>query len=207
MYDPEEKEYERDDFFDAPPPEEKPKEPKAPTFRPDQREYWEQEESEWEHLQPTRRHWRLYAWLAAAAAVVAILIAVYVHWFVPSTREAIAYGYIEQISYNGVAFKTFEGTLLPYREMMDTTRVYREDFRFSVDDEEIAKFLKRQEKKGHPVRLTYEVYKGIVPWRGATKVMVTAAEAADPMRILPPEFRPEYVPRIAQDSVQTINSK
>lgn len=198
MYDPEEREKEEEDFFDAPAPEEKPRQPRQPALRPDEPGYWEQEESEWEHLQPRRRYWRVYLWLGVAMAVIVLLMVVYIRWFSPVEEEAVAYGYVEKIGYSGVAFRTFEGRLLPYREMMDTTRVYREDFIFSVEDEDVATSLKRLEKKGLPVRVTYDRYNGIVPWRGASKVIVRTAEQADPRAILPPEFRPEYMPPAPQ---------
>ncbi len=196
-------ERERDDFFETPPPEEKPKEEKKPELKPDDPGYWEQDESEWEHLRP-HRNGKLYAWLGLGLIIIVVITGVYLRFFSPKVEDADKYGYIEDIRYEGTIFKTYEGRMLPYREIMDTTRVYREDFVFSVVSDSVAIELRKLARKGVPVRVGYEVYHSTLPWRGKSKVIVTGVERADPSRILPPEFRPEYEPPFSarEDSVR-----
>lgn len=189
-----------EDFFNSDVPEKKPKAPKPPVYSPEDPNYWDQDESEWEHITPGKRR-RLYIWLGVVSVIIGLIAAVYLYWFSPAQEGAVAYGYVEQISKDGLIFKTFEGRLLPYREIMDTTRVYREDFLFSTADEKIAADLKRIERKGLPVRLEYDRYRTTLPWRGANRVVVTAVDSVNPRKILPPEFRPEYTPGEKTDSL------
>lgn len=182
---------EKDDFFSAEelPEEEVPvKEPKAPGLQPDDPNYWEQEESEWRPL--VRRRRRYWIWLAGAALVVALLTGFYLRYFSPYVTEAVQYGYIESVEHRGTVFKTYEGVLIPYRELMDTTRVYSRDFVFTAADKHVAKELKRMEMRHIPVRVEYKRYHAVVPWRGASTVIVTRVDSADASRILPPEFAP-----------------
>ena len=98
-------------------------------------------------------------------------------------------GYVESIERRGTVFKTYEGVLLPYKELLDTTRVYRRDFIFTAADEKGAVALKRAMYLGRPVRVSYKQYHAIVPWRGSSKIVVTAVDSVDPNTILPPEYR------------------
>ncbi|MDE7380980.1 MAG: hypothetical protein K2N03_02480 [Muribaculaceae bacterium] len=192
MFDIEE-EKERDDFFESPPPEEKPKVEKKPEFKSDDPGYWEQEESEWEHLRP-HNHFKLYAWLGVSLLIIVIMIGVYLRFYSAKVEDADMYGYVESIRREGTVFKTYEGVLLPYREIMDTTRVYREDFIFSVEADSLAIEIKKLSRSGVPVRLGYVEYHSTLPWRGKSRVVVTEVERVDPKVILPPEFRPEFTP-------------
>lgn len=192
MFEIDEEDKERDDFFESPPPEEKPKPEKKPVLKPDDPNYWEQEESEWEHLKP--RKGKLYLWAGVALIALIILIGIKLRYFSVCEEDADKYGYVENISLQGTIFQTYEGTLLPYREMMDTTRVYREDFKFSVQSDSLAIEIKKLMRSGAPVRLTYERYHSSVPWRGDSRIIVTGVERVDPRVILPPEYRPEYMP-------------
>lgn len=192
--DPDDEGDERKDYFEEDIKPAAPKPPKEPEPKPDEPEYWDREEPEWEHLRP-RRRLRIYIWLGVAVAVIALVLAVWNHWFSPSVEEAVKYGYIEEIQKeNHLLFTTYEGVILPYREMMDTTRVYREDFPFSVADETIAASLKRMERVGKPVRVEYNVYRATLPWRGRSVNVITRVDSVDASRILPPEFRPEFNP-------------
>ncbi|MDE6770343.1 MAG: hypothetical protein K2J78_11525, partial [Muribaculaceae bacterium] len=49
------------DFFDGPDIPEPVKQPKKPTYHPEDPDYWE-EESEWEHLKPTNRG-KMWLWI------------------------------------------------------------------------------------------------------------------------------------------------
>ena len=81
--------------------------------------------------------------------------------------------------------------MIPYRELMDTTRIYNRDFVFSVDDQNTAATLKQAMYNARPIRVSYKKYYATVPWRGANKIVVTDADTVNPDKILPPEFAPK----------------
>ena len=184
------------DYFDGPDLPDKPKkikEPKGPVYQPDQPEYWDQPESEWEHLKPKKRNWRFWVLCACAALVLGVLVSLYLRYFTPYVSDASMCGYVEGIERRGHVFTTFEGVLLPYKELKDTTRVYRHDFKFSLTDEEMATKLRRMQYSNRPVRGEYKSYKGWLPWRGDEDVIITKVDSVDPRTILPPEFQPEVL--------------
>lgn len=178
------------DWFDGPDVEETPQ-PKPPRHTPEEPEYYYSEEPQWEHLRP-RRQYRFWIILFCAAVVVAIVAALYTRYFTPYTTDATQYGYIESVEQRGTLFKTWEGVLIPYKELMDTTRVYNEDFLFSAASHSVGKQLKQFQLERKPVRVQYKVYHTAVPWRGETEIVVTAADTVAPDKILPPEFTPRY---------------
>lgn len=181
-----------EDYFDRPyePEEKKPKEPPKPTYTPDDPKYWEEPEPNWEHLKPTPNK-RIWLILAAAGIAAGLLWALYLRFFTPYIDEAVQYGYVDIIQKRGSIFKTYEGVLIPYKEIHDTTRVYKEDFVFSVADDHTASVLKRMEFARRPVRIGYKVYRMAFPWKGESRIVVTSADPVDPNRILPPEYQPD----------------
>jgi len=185
----------KNDYFDGPDIPDQPvkkKEPKGPELQPEDPEYWDQPESEWEHLKPPRSR-RFWLYVVAGAVAVTVISALYVRYFSPYVEGGTVCGYVEQIEHRGMVFKTYEGNLLPYKELKDTTRVYREDVRFSVPADSNAVMLKKMMFANRPVRITYEFYKGRLPWRGESNMIVTRVDTVDPRTILPPEFQPEVL--------------
>ena len=181
------------DYFDGPDIPDQPKkkeEPREPILNPDDPEYWYRDESEWDHLKPDRPR-RLWLWGALAALTLAIVWIIYIIGFAPAVQEASICGYVEHIEKRGMVFKTFEGVLLPYKELKDTTRVYRHDFLFSVKDPKVAADMRRMQYANRPVRIEYNRYRSVRPWRGDGKVLVISVDSVDPRKILPPEFMPE----------------
>ncbi|MCH5226951.1 MAG: hypothetical protein J1F16_03925 [Muribaculaceae bacterium] len=162
---------------------------KKPSYKPDDPEYWEQEESEWDHLK-RRSRIPLWVWVLCGLAVVGLVIGCWIRYFSPYVEDATQYGYVEHIEKRGMIFKTYEGTLIPYKELMDTTRVYNRDFVFSVEDQKTAAKLKQALYDVKPIRVNYKKYYATVPWRGAHKIVVTSVDTVDPHNILPPEFAP-----------------
>ncbi|MBD5356981.1 MAG: hypothetical protein HDR88_08280 [Bacteroides sp.] len=191
LFEPKDEDQEKNDYFDSTDePEVKPVVPKKPTYKPDDPAYWE-EESEWEHLKPCLRiQWKL--WLAGGVVLVALIIACWLRYFSPYIEDATQFGYVEGIEKRGTVFKTYEGILLPYKELMDTTRVYSRDFIFTAKNDSLAAMLKRAQFASRPVRVGYKKYHATLPWRGSSKVIVTSVDSADPAKILPPEFNPSF---------------
>lgn len=182
------------DYFDGPDLPEQKKEPKAPVYTPDDPRYWEQDESEFEHLRPGRRY-MLWVWVAAAGVALGLILTVYFRWFSPYVEGATQYGYVESVERRGTIFDTYEGVLLPYKDLMDTTRSYGGDFVFTCADGDVAVKLRRMQYANLPVRVVYRRYHATLPWRGDSRIIVERVDSVDPLRILPPEFTPETMRR------------
>lgn len=166
-----------------------PQKEKRPKYKREDVEYWEGPESEWDHLKP-RIHFPFWGWMAVIAVVLGLMIALWIRFFSPYVEDATQFGYVDNIEKRGTIFKTYEGTLIPYKELMDTTRIYNRDFVFSVENDSTAAKIKRALRASKPVRITYRKYHATVPWRGASKIVVTDADTVSPDKILPPEFAP-----------------
>lgn len=191
LFEPKDNSQEKEDFFDGPDIPEQPKAPKKPTYKPEDPAYWEEDESEWEHLRP-RKRWKVWLWAACVLVVILLGVACWLRYFSPYVEDATQYGYVEHIEKRGTVFKTYEGVLLPYKELRDTTRIYSRDFIFTASDFEVAKRLKQAQLGGYPVRVEYRRYHATVPWRGSSKTVVTAVDSVDASTILPPEFAPRH---------------
>ena len=191
MFNNDEEKDEKDDFFDSSESRtpHKETEPKKPTYKPDDPAYWEEEEGEFEHLKP-RHRWGMWLFIVLVVVVLGLVAGCWLRFFSPYVEDATQYGYVEHVEKRGNVFKTYEGVLIPYKELMDTTRVYTRDFVFSVKDDKTAAVLKRAQLNARPVRVTYKKYHATVPWRGAHTIVVTEADTVDPSKILPPEFAP-----------------
>lgn len=186
---------EKEDYFEQT-PEDKPKKvkpPKQPRLQPDDPRYYDREDGRWDHLKPSPYHRGPIIWFTVVAIVVAILIIMtYRYFFTPAVDEAVQYGYVEDVRKEGSFFPTYEGVILPYKELMDTVRPYEGDFTFSTNDQEIAIELKKKQGVGMPVKVEYQIYRHKFPWRGNTKVIVTKVDSVDPSTLLPPDRRPRY---------------
>lgn len=184
--------FENDDFFEKIPEEKPPKvkAPKKPVYKSDDPRYYEGEESKWEHLKVTR--FQRNRWILYGASIFIIFLLVYglfVYLFTPIVDRADAYGYVENVERHGSFFKTYEGSILPYKTIMDPQREYTGDFVFSTRDEHVAAELKRLQQTGVPVKVSYKVYRQRFPWRGESKTVVTAVDSIDASKLLPPDRR------------------
>lgn len=177
----------RADYFDGPDIPEEQKPVKKPEYTPDNPLYWE-EEHQWEHLRP-HRPIRLYLIGGGIVIIVALCIFLWWRFFNPYVEEVCQYGYVDHIEKRGVVFKTYEGTIIPYKNVMDTTRAYTGDFYFSATDK-AGKDLRRFQQSGVPVRVEYKIYHATLPWRGDSKTVVTDVDSINPATILPPDRNP-----------------
>lgn len=161
-------------------------------YSDDDPRYWEEEDEhgEWDHLRPLLR-WKVWALIGSVVIVIALSSFVYIRYFRPFTKGAVQYGYVESIQPQGVIFKTFEGVMLPYRNLMDTLRLYNSDFVFTALNDSVAADLLRASSQNKPVKVEYTRYNATVPWRGDSRIVVTAVSPADPRLILPPDRLPE----------------
>lgn len=177
---------EREDFFEETPPV-KPKEPKQPPIPPEDPRYWEKEEDEWEHLRVGSSRRRIYVIAAAGVAVVAAVWILCVWMFGTVAEEQVSYGYVDDVELRGSVIKTYEGRLIPYKAIHDTTRLYEEDFILSLPDRE-GKILQTFRDSGKPVKITYRTYRSVMPWRGESRRVAVKIDTVSPRTILPAEF-------------------
>lgn len=179
------------DFFDADDIPETKKERRSHYTTEDPR-YWEEEDEsgEWDHLRPLL-HWKI--WAIAGVITVCILASsfVYIRYFRPYAVGGVQYGYVENIEQQGYLFKTYEGVMLPYRNLMDTTRPYKTDFVFTAANDKVAAELLKASAACKPVKVEYTRYAATVPWRGDSRLVVTAVSDANPRYILPADRLPE----------------
>ncbi len=171
--------------------EEKP--PKEPELSPEDPDFWEKDEGEFEHLRPMRDY-RIWFVAGAVALVIGLLYALYLRSFTPYSEGAVQYGYVEQIEHRGDIFKTFEGVLLPYRSIVDTVAPYEGDFIFSAADDHIAAQLRRLQLANLPARVEYSRYRSAMPWRGESRILITHVDTADPAKIFPPKIPHNNIP-------------
>ena len=183
--DDDDNDYFNNDVEPAPGPKPKPKPVKLDPEDPD---YWMGEEPEFPSI--ISRHKKMWKWiLAAVVALVVALTGLWFWFFHPYVDGAVRYGYIKSMERRGTFMKTFEGVLIPYRELGDETPMYFEEIPFSVDGDSLAARMKAMMLDCIPVRLEYEEYHSPLFWKGAEKMIVVGADTADVDKILPPDYR------------------
>lgn len=189
----EEEDDDGNDYYDsdAEPEPEPVRKPKMPKLDPEDPDYWisEEEPGLGEIITNTGKKWKL--WIAAIGGLLILILGVWIWFFRPYTDNAVKSGYIMNMERRGSIIKTFEGTMIPYKELGDPDPFYFQKMRFSVESDSVAAFMKRLMLRCVPVRIEYEVYHSPLPWKGEQKVVVLKADSADPRKILPPEYRPK----------------
>lgn len=123
-----------------------------------------------------RRQLRRRLLWGAGVIAVALAVTVYIRYFNPYVVDARVTGYITNVERRGIVFKTFEGEMITEASLTDTTRVYSRDFSFSVDDPVLARELQDNQGTGRPLTLTFKKFYGVIPWRGASRNIVTAVD-------------------------------
>lgn len=176
---------EEDDYFENTPQEEpKPKPVKQPPLRPDDPKYYDYED-EWEHLRPASRNWKAWLWTILGAVAVMVVVVMYFRYCSPWSDRETQYGYVENITRRGLLFKTYEGVIIPYKSIADTVKPYEGDIVFSAKDDKVAAQLRRLHLANLPARVEIARYRGALPWRGESKVVIVKADTADVTKIYP----------------------
>lgn len=111
--------------------------------------------------------------ILVAAAVLMVILWLTIEFAVPFVSEAQQRGAITQVRHEGMIFKTFEGQMVTDERLADTIHVYQRDFFFSVENDSVARDLMKLQSTGRRVTLTYKEYRGALPWRGNSKIIVT----------------------------------
>lgn len=164
--------------------------PKTPKLDPEDPDYWisDEEDSPFSGIIPSsggKWKWQL----AAAVGLITLLIGAWAWFFRPYADGAVKYGYIRNMERRGSLFKTFEGTMIPYKELGDPDPLYFQQLPFSVASDSLATRMKRMMLGCVPVRVEYETYNTSLPWKGESRMVIVKVDTADTRSILPPEFR------------------
>lgn len=104
--------------------------------------------------------------------------AFWVRYLNPYTEDTLTTGYITNVEKRGIFFKTYEGEMVSENVALDSARVYQRDLHFSIPSAELARELQSYQGSGRKVTITTEKYYGVLPWRGASNVIVTNVEPA-----------------------------
>ena len=165
------------------------KTPKHPRLDPEDPDYWADEEDSPLSgiIRPPKKKW-IWKFLGILTVIIA-LTGGWIWLFRPYADNAVKYGYILNMERRGSIFKTFEGKMIPYKELGDPNPFYFQELRFSVASDSLAAVMKRMMLGCVPVRVEYETYHTPLLWKGEEKIIIVRADTADPRKILPPEFR------------------
>jgi hypothetical protein len=112
-----------------------------------------------------------FAWILGISALVIFLI--FFWWkFYFVFGEGVKAGSLNYFVKKGVIFKTFEGRVVQEGFQSPTAGgLQSNEFRFSVESEEVADQLERA--SGKFVELRYKEFNGMLPWRGTSNFVVT----------------------------------
>ncbi|MBD5185446.1 MAG: hypothetical protein HDS11_07375 [Bacteroides sp.] len=130
---------------------------------------------------PAPRHrFRKFVTVLILLVFIVLGCTVWIRYFHPYADDAQTTGYVVNMERRGILFKTYEGNLITHENLTDTMTVYQRDFNFSVPDDSLARLIQAYQASGIPVTLTFERYYATLPWRGASKCIVTALSAPSP---------------------------
>lgn len=162
--------------------------PKRVIIDPEDPDYWMEDESDFDHIIPKPKKKWIW-WAVGVVIIIGFLAGLWIWFLTPHTDGAVKYGYIKSMERHGTFIKTYEGILIPYRELGDSTPTYFEEIRFSVDGDSLAAHMKGMMLNCIPVRLEYERYHSPLFWKGSETMVIVKADTADVRKILPPEYR------------------
>jgi hypothetical protein len=118
-----------------------------------------------------------FAWILGISALVIFLI--FFWWkFYFVFGEGVKAGSLNYFVKKGVIFKTYEGRVVQEGFQSPTAGgLQSNEFRFSVENEEVAEKLERA--SGKFVELRYKEFNGMLPWRGTSNFVVTEVLTID----------------------------
>ena len=103
--------------------------------------------------------------------VVALAVFVYVKFFFVYS-QGVNEGDINYFQKEGFIFKTYEGKMIQtgYNSHNATAAIQSNEFKFSVEDEEVARLIENSSSR--QVKLRWKRYLGVLPWRGNSLFVV-----------------------------------
>jgi len=157
-----------DDYFTEEAPEQE-NEPHVETPQ-------EREEREIAEATIERRHNTLRLVLVLIVLALACLLGwwvwqYYFHPYEQSQRK----GWIMRVSNEGSIFKTYEAQMM-VEDFADDSIVARENFDFTIASDSVATAAARWAGNGQRVIVSYDRYKGYLPWRGNTRLIARSID-------------------------------
>lgn len=124
---------------------------------------------------PRKRHLlrKIIAW-TVGVCVVALGIIFYLRYYNPYVVDATVDAYVVNVEKRGVVFKTWEAQVVETAAVADTTSIYSHPVQFSIASDQLAHKLQLYQGQRREVKITYEKYYATLPWRGASKWVITA---------------------------------
>ncbi len=121
-----------------------------------------------------RRHNTLRMMLIGAIALMVLFLAWW-GWsrYCHPYEEGQYKGWVLHLASQGSLFKTFEGEMLVIA-YADDSIVRRDTLHFTIESDTIARECTRWSADGRRLVMDYKRYKGTLPWRGSTPLIVTA---------------------------------
>lgn len=109
--------------------------------------------------------------IIATLLVVALATFVYVKFFFVYS-QGVNEGDINYFQKEGFIFKTYEGKMIQtgYNSHNATAAIQSNEFKFSVEDEEVARLIENSSSR--QVKLRWKRYLGVLPWRGNSLFVV-----------------------------------
>lgn len=125
-----------------------------------------------EHRHGRNRLRRVLIWTIIVAVIV-LGGAFYLRYCSPYVVDATVDAYVVSVEKRGLVFKTWEAQVVETSAVADTTTVYSHPLQFSVESDRLAHELQVYQGQRREVKLTYEKFYATLPWRGASKWVVT----------------------------------
>ncbi|MCM1503823.1 MAG: hypothetical protein NC127_01310 [Muribaculum sp.] len=130
-------------------------------------------------VKPKKHRFRRFMVWVGIILLLTLAGAFWIRYINPYVIGAHERGYVVDVQYRGMIFKTWEGEMIAQKALTDTAKVYSHSFLFSVDNGEVARRLEELSGTGKRVTLTYDRYMGALPWRGSQTCIVTGVEPAE----------------------------
>lgn len=111
--------------------------------------------------------------------VIVLVIAAaigYFRYFSPAVDDAVMDVCVVNVEKRGLLFKTYEAEVVDPQRISDQESPYTRPQAVTIADEALARRLQQIQSSGRPVRLRYRRYSATLPWRGESKIVITALE-------------------------------
>lgn len=125
---------------------------------------------------PRRRRGCRFLFWFLTIVIVAGAVAFYLRYLNPYTVGAREKVFVENVEKRGIIFKTYEVDVISPRAIADTAGAYQRQGSFSVASDSIGNMLQNLQNTGTLVEITYERFYATLPWRGASRSVITAVE-------------------------------
>jgi len=124
---------------------------------------------------PHHRWRRPLIWTGVIVAVV-LAIVVWLRYFNPIATDQLMRCYIIKVERRGMLMRTFEADVVSESALTDTARLYSREQSLSIASPELAYKLQELQGTGRPVTVGYVTYQATVPWRGASRSVITSID-------------------------------